>query len=162
MRLFNLLRNTARGALVGDAFALCVLARAPVLTLSLRSVNARGAWRTTGAGAGSFALELGGVHAGWLVSASGGDAEGVVVSEPGTDGVIRKRVGGVRYADIELSVDAGLSKQLSGWLAGMIGRKPVPKDGVFLCITPAGAARARRRSSSAGPVAYRPSRLDRL
>lgn len=88
-----------------------------------------------GAAPGRFALELDGVRAGWLVSASGGNAEGVVVVEPsGTEGVIRKRIGGVRYADVELSVDTRLSKQLSGWLAGMIGRKHVPKDGAVLFV----------------------------
>ena len=82
-----------------------------------------------GAAPGRFALELDGVHAGWLVSASGGDAEGVVVSEPGADGVIRKRIGGVRYADLDLSVVLPLSKQLSGWVAGTIGRKHTTKNG---------------------------------
>jgi hypothetical protein len=85
-----------------------------------------------GVSAARFGLELGDAQAGWLVSASGGDPEGVVVSEPGADGVIRKRIGSVRYPDIELSVNTGLSKQLSEWLAGTIGRKHVAKNGAVL------------------------------
>jgi hypothetical protein len=88
-----------------------------------------------GVGPGRFALELDGVHTGWLVSAAGGDAEGVVESEPGNDGVIRKRIGGLRYADLELSVVLPLSKQFSGWVAGTIGRKHVTKNGAVRFVS---------------------------
>jgi hypothetical protein len=82
-------------------------------------------------GSGRAALELDGVDAGWLASVSGGDAEGVVVSETGTDGVIRKHIGGVRYTDIELSVNVPLRPPLSDWVAGTIGQKRVGRNGAI-------------------------------
>ena len=82
-------------------------------------------------GAGRVGLELDGTAAGWLASFSGGDAEGLVVSEPGTDGVIRKHIGGLRYTDLELSVNAPLRPPLSDWVAGTIAHKHMAKNGAI-------------------------------
>jgi hypothetical protein len=81
-----------------------------------------------------FALVLDDVQAGSLVSASGGDAEGVVVSEPSEGGVIRRRIEGLRYADIELTVDPMLSEPLSGWLKSMLEGMHVLKSGTVRIV----------------------------
>jgi hypothetical protein len=66
-------------------------------------VNVAPVARARGFAAGRFAFELDGTQAGWLESASGGDAEGeVVLEQPGADHVVRKHLGNVRYRDVVL------------------------------------------------------------
>lgn len=80
--------------------------------------------------AGKYALELDGVTAGWLQSASGGDAEGEVVQETiGADQIVRKHIAAVHYTDIELSCGAGMETSIYDWLASTIEHKFVRKDG---------------------------------
>jgi hypothetical protein len=94
--------------------------------------------------AGRSALELDGVHAGFLASSSGGDAVGEVVSEKlAADGVIRKHVAAVRYTDIVLQCGPGMSRTFFDWLALTTSRKHQPRDGAVLGSDLDGKERSR-------------------
>src|SRR5947209_5818745 len=60
--------------------------------------------------AGKFALELDGIHAGWLYTASGGFPSSDVVTEKlGTDHIIKKHIAGVKYEPIVIQFGPGMS-----------------------------------------------------
>ena len=91
--------------------------------------------RERGVAAGRFALELDGAFAGWLTSASGGEAEGEVVQEPlGADSVVRKHLGGVHYTDLELTAGAGMEKAFSDWIAATLAHTGTRKDGTVISV----------------------------
>src|ERR1043165_10211313 len=70
-----------------------------------------------GFAAGKFALELDGVHAGWIHSAEGGHAYADVVTEKqGPDGIVHKHLAGVKYEDIAITCGAGMSKAFFEWI----------------------------------------------
>jgi hypothetical protein len=83
--------------------------------------------------AGRPALELDGVHAGFLSSAAGGDAVGEVVSEQlGADGVIRKHLAGIRYTDVVLQCGPGMGGAFFDWLSLTTSQKHQRRDGAVL------------------------------
>jgi hypothetical protein len=73
--------------------------------------------RRTYAG-GAFALELQGAPAGFLRAASGGDAEGqVVTTGGGSSTVSNKHIASVRISDLVLEVGAGMEPAVYDWIA---------------------------------------------
>jgi len=91
--------------------------------------------RARGFAAGRFAFELDGAVAGWLQSASGGEAEGDVVQEKvGADHVVRKHLGGIRYSDVVLQAGAGMEKPFYDWLAASLAHTYQRKDGAVLSV----------------------------
>jgi phage tail-like protein len=91
--------------------------------------------RARGFAAGRFAFELDGTQAGWLESASGGDAEGDVVQEqPGADHVVRKHLGSVRYSDVVLEAGAGMEKAFYEWIGASLAHTYQRKDGAVVSV----------------------------
>ena len=94
--------------------------------------------------AGRPALELDGVHAGFLSSSAGGDAVGEVVSEkPGPDRVIRKHLAAVRYTDIVLQCGPGMSSTFFDWLGLTTALKQERRDGAVVATDLDGKERSR-------------------
>jgi len=118
-------------AVAGPALA----ARTPevqVITLG----EPRAAAAPAGAAARSFAsglkfgLELDGSFAGWLQDADGGAAVGEVVSfKQGTDGIVRKHIGGIKYEDITVNCGTGMSKAFYEWIQDTFAGKGGSRNG---------------------------------
>lgn len=88
-----------------------------------------------GQGGVRFALELDGVHAGWLDTVDGGDAVGnVVVSAARAGGIQSKHLAGFRYDDIVLTCGAGMSKGFYDWTKAAFERKPLSKNGAIVAL----------------------------
>jgi hypothetical protein len=89
---------------------------------------------SSGYTAGVFALEIGGQPAGNISSVAGGAVFGVVVREPlGSDAVVRKHIGNVKYEDI--TITCGIpSAPLADWLRAFIASPGEARNGsiVFL------------------------------
>lgn len=67
---------------------------------------------------GRYALDIGGLKQGWLDSADGGFAFSDVVNEKvGTDHIVKKHIGGVKYEDITVNAGAGMSKAFYDWIS---------------------------------------------
>ena len=84
--------------------------------------------------AGRYALELDGKIAGALLSAAGGYATADVVSQKAADGTVRKRLGNVRYADIDIACGSGTATQLIGWLTETLDGKYRRRNGALLTL----------------------------
>jgi phage tail-like protein len=66
---------------------------------------------TRGYTAGRFALEIDGVHAGWIYSCEGGNRTAEVVTEKlSQEHHIRKHIAGVKYDDISITCGIAMSK----------------------------------------------------
>src|SRR5437660_7021179 len=75
---------------------------------------------TRGSVAGHFAVELDGLNAGMVRSASGGGAVGAVITgTPGPDHHQHKHIGAVKYQDILLTFGTGMSKSFYQWVASV-------------------------------------------
>ena len=84
---------------------------------------------------GRCLLELEGTVCGWLWFAEGGSAAADVLEGlTGADGVIKKRLGPVRYEDIILSCGAGLGQPFDNWIKAWFGRQPARKSGAIVYL----------------------------
>jgi len=80
----------------------------------------------------SFAIDIGGVPAGWIHSVEGGHATADVVTEKvGANTVQHKHLAGVKYEDIVVSAGAGMSKSFYEWIKASFDHKHVRKDGAI-------------------------------
>ncbi len=94
------------------------------------AVTGEAAGRASG---GAYALELDGVKIGWLSLAGGGGASGDVILEPtGPDRVVRKHLGGVKYNDIRLGIETGMSATVFQWIKAVLDRQPSRKSGAII------------------------------
>lgn len=86
--------------------------------------------------AATYALELGGVAAGFLASATGGDAVGSVVIEGTAGGSAwpNKHLGNVSYEDIQITVTHAPTGALLDWINGFLGTKAPSMDGAILIL----------------------------
>jgi hypothetical protein len=67
--------------------------------------------------AGRYAIDIGGVPAGWVMSAEGGGANSdVVVEKIGPDLIQHKHLAGVKYEDITVNCGAGMAKNYFEWI----------------------------------------------
>jgi len=83
--------------------------------------------------AGKYALEVGGITAGWIQKFSGGSATAEVVTEKlGIDHLARKHLAGVKYEDIVLEVGTGMSKGFYEWIKAAWDGKVIRKDGAVI------------------------------
>jgi phage tail-like protein len=83
--------------------------------------------------AGKFALDIGGVPAGWIESAEGGHATSDVVTEKVGVNVPRKNMGTVVYEPITINCGVGMSRSFYEWIKESIGMSR-PQDGaVHIC-----------------------------
>jgi hypothetical protein len=85
-------------------------------------------------GAGKFALEIDGVHAGWLESVDGGDATADVVLSQMGPGNIQKHLARLKYNDIVLTCGCGMSKGFYDWIKAAFDRKPLSKNGAIVAL----------------------------
>lgn len=96
---------------------------------------------------GFYSLELDGAAAGRLAAAAGGLAIGDIVEEKlGTDHVVRKHIGGVKYSDIELSCDATTitgSAALQAWIQAFLSNSYSRKNGAVVETGTDGKERSR-------------------
>jgi len=77
-----------------------------------------------------YGLELDGAGAGWVQSATGGNATSDVIEEKvGTDHVVKKHLAGVKYEDIVIDCGAGMSKSFYSWISDTFDFKFARKDG---------------------------------
>ena len=82
--------------------------------------------------AGRYAIDIGGVTAGWCMSAEGGTATSDVVTEKlGPDHIAHKHLAGVKYDDITINCNAGMAKNFFEWLKASFDYKHVRKDGAI-------------------------------
>ncbi len=83
--------------------------------------------------AGKYALELDGVHMGWLQSAEGGHATADVVSEAvAADQLKRKHLGNVKYEEITITVGADMTAQFYDWIKSASENKTTRKSGAII------------------------------
>src|SRR5262245_3122951 len=87
---------------------------------------------------GRFALEIGGMTAGYLASAAGGSATADVVVEQAGGVVPKKHLGAIRYEDVRISCAAVTAAKLIPWLTETLSGKPSRKSGAILSIDAAG------------------------
>ena len=81
---------------------------------------------------GSSSLELSGAFAGELVSIDGGDATADVVNESlGSDYVVHKHLGAVRYSDIELECGAAMERSFFDWIQDTMSHRFAAKSGAI-------------------------------
>lgn len=78
---------------------------------------------------GHFLVELDGAPAGYARNVEGGGAHADVIEGVGPGNAIHKHVGMVRYDDIVLACDAGLSKAFYDWASQASQGHPWRKDG---------------------------------
>ena len=84
---------------------------------------------------GGVALELGGVHAGWLISAGGGDATADVVAEKlGTFTFRHKHLANVRYTDIRVTCGLDMEAGFWTWLADALASRQTRQDGALVFL----------------------------
>src|SRR4051794_6927178 len=93
----------------------------------------------------TFALELDGVSVGRPIAIEGGEpTSDVVVERLGTDQVVRKHLGGVRYEPIVVETGASMNFDLYDWLATTLERRFERKDGAIVAADFDGKERSRR------------------
>jgi hypothetical protein len=81
---------------------------------------------------GRFGLELDGLPAGW-VSAEGGDATSdVVLEKVGPDNIQHKHLAGVKYEDITLNCETGMSRGFYDWIKASFDKKFMRKNGAII------------------------------
>lgn len=91
-----------------------------------------------------FALELDGVHAGWLDAVEGGDAVGNVVSVVAGPGNIQsKHLQGLKYEDIVLTCGTGMSKGFYDWIKAAFDKNRALKNGAIVTLDNTGKAVSR-------------------
>jgi phage tail-like protein len=77
-----------------------------------------------------YGLELDGVRAGSIRSATGGSASSDVVEEKvGADHVVKKHLAGVKYDDIVVDCGTAMSKSFYSWISDTFDFKSARKDG---------------------------------
>jgi len=75
-------------------------------------------------------VDIGGLPAGWIMSAEGGGATSDVVTEKiGPDLVQHKHLAGVKYEDITINCGAGMAKNYFEWIQASLDHKHMRKDG---------------------------------
>ncbi|HEY3484181.1 MAG TPA: hypothetical protein VGK49_02300 [Ilumatobacteraceae bacterium] len=84
--------------------------------------------------AGSFALEIEGAHAGFLVSATGGEPFGRVVADEPVGARSPKHIGGFGITDIVIEVRAPLPAALEDWVASMMEGTHTQKSGAIVML----------------------------
>lgn len=81
---------------------------------------------------GRFALDIGGTAAGWIQDVEGGHATADVVNEKqGTDYIVHKHIGNVKYEDITMQVGFSMSKAVYDWIAASWSMNYQRKDGAI-------------------------------
>ena len=99
---------------------------------------------------GSASLELSGSPAGQLVAIAGGDATADVVREMlGSDPVVHKHLGTVRYTDIELECSAVMERIFLDWIQDTLIHKFVTKNGAISFVDYDDEERSRLEFSNA-------------
>lgn len=82
---------------------------------------------------GRFLIELDGASVGYAKKVEGGTAVAEVIQEQvGSDHFTRKHIGSVKYGDIVVTCDAGLSKAFYDWVAQASASKFTRKDGAVV------------------------------
>lgn len=82
--------------------------------------------------AGRFALELEGMHVGFVSAAEGGLAFGEVVKEAGEEFFFKKHLGNPGYQDIRLEFGTGMDKSVYAWIALALQGQGGRKNGALL------------------------------
>ena len=85
---------------------------------------------------GNFLVEIAGASAGYARNLQGGGVIADVITEKvGADHIVHKHVGGVRFEDIVLTCDAGLSKAFYDWVDQTFQSKSyVRRDGAVVVV----------------------------
>lgn len=82
---------------------------------------------------GRFALNIGEANVGWLQDAEGGGAYAEVVDEKvGTDQVVRKHLGNVKWDDITLKMGLSMDKAVYDWIAASWTMNAQRKNGAIV------------------------------
>ena len=113
------LTKTILGA-VGSGFALSLFSPEDLASQAV----------TRGYAAGKFALDIGGVPAGWIESAEGGHATSDVVTEKVGVNVARKNLGAVMYEPITITCGVGMSRSFYEWIKASMAMSR-PQDGAI-------------------------------
>ncbi len=80
--------------------------------------------------AGRFGIELEGAGVGLAESVEGGQAFAEVVEEKaGADKIVHKRIAGLKFEDLTLTVGSNMSDKFYEWIASLFDRKPARKGG---------------------------------
>ncbi len=90
--------------------------------------------------AAKYALELDGVVCGFLQSVDGGAIAAEVVTTPGPGAFDEKRLGRVRYEELELQLDLSLDKLVYEWIAASWKGNYPRRDGSIVATDAAGKA----------------------
>ncbi len=94
--------------------------------------------------AGRFALEIDGVVCGFLHSVAGGAIAADIVTVPGQGPFDDKRLGRVRYEELELQLDLSLGKLVYDWIAASWKENYSRRDGSIVAADVSGKAASER------------------
>src|SRR5690349_19176455 len=85
--------------------------------------------------AAQYGIELEGRFAGWVGSAAGGDAYGVLAKEvTGPDHAEVRRISEVKYEEIEIEFSSGMSPDFYDWLGQALAQEFTRKNGAVLTL----------------------------
>jgi hypothetical protein len=84
--------------------------------------------------AGTFALEIGGATAGFLLSAAGGEPRAEVVEEQAPSTWVRKHIGAPKYEDIVIESRIPMSGPLESWIISLFEGKQSVTDGAIVLL----------------------------
>ena len=103
-----------------------------------------------GSAARRYVLEIGSTFAGVLLAAEGGDAYADVISEAGdATGVVQKHLGAVRYSDLTLVFDTGMTDEFFKLVTELLDRKVNRINGVVRVLDANGRERVRAEFTKA-------------
>jgi len=85
--------------------------------------------------AGRFALELDGLHCGFLSAFEGGNITADVITEPmGPDLIQRKHLAGLKVEPITVECGLDMAKPLYDWISAMLNGQTVRKNGAIIAM----------------------------
>jgi hypothetical protein len=77
-----------------------------------------------------FSIEMNGGNAGWVKGVSGGEAYADVVTEKlGSDHIVHKHLAGVKYEDVSVDCQIGMSKGFYEWVKASFDKSPLRVTG---------------------------------
>lgn len=90
-------------------------------------------------GMGAYAIDVGGVPVGWVLSATGGAA--ALIDRPNDSP--KKHVAGVKYEDITVQVGFAMGKPMADWIDAALKMAPKRKTGAVTAADAQGNAQQR-------------------
>lgn len=84
---------------------------------------------------GRFVLELDGETVGYVKSVDGGHIVGEVATQQlGPENLTKKHISNIKFTDITIEVDMGMSRSFYDWIQASFDRRPEPRSGAIIAV----------------------------